>query len=215
MEVGRFLSTPADRLIHCFQDGLPIEDYVAGFPEISNGVSWIDEVLKIVFWGGLDDSLYQQAPAASIPGTFVQYLDHVLWLSGSNFTVGEVEDIATQPPSPAISTTPTIKPAIGSVYGRPGLVSCPSEELASMLHTKSAQPNPFILPARQSQSQSRALQSQSPSPSPSQSPARQSQSPAHQSQSQSPARQSQSQSPARQSQSQSPARQSQSQSPAR
>lgn len=71
------------------------------FLEISHEVYWADDVLKTVFWYGLDYHLHQQAPAAVIPGTFAQYLDHVLWLSGSTLTVGEADDdIGAQPQTP-------------------------------------------------------------------------------------------------------------------
>ena len=98
--MGVFL-TPSDsvaRLVTCFQEGRQIEEYVAEFLELSHGASWADDTLKTVFWHGLDDHLHQQAPASVILGTFELYLDHVLWLSGSAFTMGEADDdIATQP----------------------------------------------------------------------------------------------------------------------
>jgi len=82
------LLTPAHSLFNIFQDGHTIEEYVVKFLELSAGVSWSDDVFKSVFWLGLDDHLYKQAPAAAFPGTFAGYLDHVLWLSGSVFTIG-------------------------------------------------------------------------------------------------------------------------------
>jgi len=63
------LLTPAHSLFNIFQDGQVIEEYVASFLELSAGVSWSDDVLKTVFWLGLDNHLYQQAPAAAVPGT--------------------------------------------------------------------------------------------------------------------------------------------------
>ncbi|XDV35939.1 hypothetical protein PO909_005801 [Leuciscus waleckii] len=89
-------------LLTCFQDGRPIEEYMQDFLEISNQVNWTDDVLVKVFRLGLDDPLHQPASAVR-PESFAQYLDCVLLLSGSAFTVGEAEDnISTQQPSPAI-----------------------------------------------------------------------------------------------------------------
>ncbi|ROL43111.1 hypothetical protein DPX16_14823 [Anabarilius grahami] len=107
---------PADRLLCLFQDGRSIEDYVGEFLEISHLVSWNDDTLKTVFWCGLDDHLYQQVPVAATTCSQVQYVEYVLWLSGSSLTVGEVEeDITTTPPQsplPSQNSCPKMAAAI-------------------------------------------------------------------------------------------------------
>ena len=96
-----------------------------------------DNVFKSVFWLGLDNHLYQQAPAAAFPGTFASYLDHVLWLSGSALTVGEAEDdITTQPHTPAILIHSPAEPALHASPAEP------------VLHARSAEPKAVcVMPA--------------------------------------------------------------------
>lgn len=67
---------------------------------------WKQGTLKSVFWSGLDDPLFLQAPAATTPGTLTQYIDNLLLLDDSSFTVGEVDEdddvtqlLTPQPPS--------------------------------------------------------------------------------------------------------------------
>lgn len=52
----------------------------------SHHVTWNDDTL----WCGLDDNMYQQVPAAATACSLVQYIEYVLWLSGSSLTVDEV-----------------------------------------------------------------------------------------------------------------------------
>ncbi len=73
------------------QDGCLIECYVEEFLQLAHQVAWNDGTLKVVFWSGLDNRLFLQAPAATTPGSLAQYIDHVLLLDGSSFIVGEVE----------------------------------------------------------------------------------------------------------------------------
>lgn len=67
--------------------------------------------MKICFWSGLDDQLFQLLPAGATTYTLAQYIDYALWLSGSPFTVGEMkeEDSTTQPQP----TQPIHHPIIG------------------------------------------------------------------------------------------------------
>ncbi|ROL55620.1 hypothetical protein DPX16_23637 [Anabarilius grahami] len=66
---------PADRLLTLFQNGRSIEEYVEEFLELSYLRAWNEETLKSVFWYGLEDHLYQQVPAATIPCSLAQYID--------------------------------------------------------------------------------------------------------------------------------------------
>ncbi|KAK9977272.1 hypothetical protein ABG768_019093 [Culter alburnus] len=94
--------SPADRLLTLTQDGHSIEQYVEEFLELSYLRAWNEATLKNIFWIGLDDYLYQQVPAGTIPSSLAQYLDYVLWLSGSSLTVCEVDNTtATQPQLPS------------------------------------------------------------------------------------------------------------------
>ncbi|XDV36810.1 hypothetical protein PO909_006531 [Leuciscus waleckii] len=154
MGVLRTLVNPANRLVTCFQDGRKIEEYVEKFLEIFHEVNWADDVLKTVFWYGLDDHLHQQALAAVIPGTFTQYLDHVLWLSGSTFTVGEADDdIGAQPQTPASF----VATSTGSVPVPSSSVPVRSSEPAPLHSSEPATGHPTELssePARRTETSS-------------------------------------------------------------
>lgn len=65
------------------------------FLKLRHLVSWSDNC----FWSGMDNQLFQMLPAGATTYTLAQYIDHALWLSGSSFTFGEMEeeDSATQP----------------------------------------------------------------------------------------------------------------------
>ncbi|XDV19591.1 hypothetical protein PO909_025037 [Leuciscus waleckii] len=91
MGISHTHQNPTDRLLTCFQNGCSIGEYVKEFLDISNQLTWTDDVLKNVFGLGLDDPLHQPASAAK-PCSFAQYLDHVLLLNGKAFTC-----IITQP----------------------------------------------------------------------------------------------------------------------
>ncbi len=100
-------SPPEKDLLMITQDGCSIESYVEEFIQLAHQGDWNDDSLKIVFWSGLSNHLFLQAPPAATPGSLAQYIDHVLILAGSSFTLEEVP--ASQPVPP---------PAAKSVYPR-------------------------------------------------------------------------------------------------
>ncbi len=106
-------SPPEKDLLMITQDGCSIESYVEEFLQLAQQGDWNDDSLKIVFWSGLSNHLFLQAPPAATPGSLAQYIDHVLILAGSSFTVEEVP--ASQPLPTARPVPP---PAAKSVYPR-------------------------------------------------------------------------------------------------
>ncbi len=96
-----------DRLM-ITQDGCSIESYVEDFLQLAHQGDWKNDSLKIVFWSGLSNHLFLQAPPAATPGSLAQYIDHILILAGSSFTVEEVP--ASQLPS-AAKSVPVPPPA--------------------------------------------------------------------------------------------------------
>ncbi len=88
---------PVNSLLNVFQDARPIEDYVEEFLDLSCGVPLKERTLKTIFWGGLDDHLYQQMPASDTIFSLERYIEYALWLSGSSFTVEEVTDCPLNP----------------------------------------------------------------------------------------------------------------------
>ncbi len=95
------------------QDGCSIESYVEEFLQLAHQGDWNDDSLKIVFWSGLSNHLFLQAPPAATPGSLAQYIDHVLILAGSFFTV---EVVPASQPLPTARPVPP--PAAKSVYPR-------------------------------------------------------------------------------------------------
>ncbi len=53
---------PENALLTIIQDGRSIEDYVEEFLVLAEGVAWREGTLKTIFWGGLDNHLYQLMP---------------------------------------------------------------------------------------------------------------------------------------------------------
>ncbi len=90
--MSSILFDPAEVLYSSTQDGCPIEEYVEEFIGLSHLVPWSDDVLKTLFWLGLDDSLVGQVPAPAIACSLTQYIDYVMLLYGSSLTVGEVDE---------------------------------------------------------------------------------------------------------------------------
>ncbi len=98
------ISSHPEKLLTITQDGCSIESYVEEFLHLAHHVHWNDDTLKIVFWSGLNNHLFLLAPPATTPGSLAQYIDYVLNLAGSSFTVEEVP--VSQPPSTAKSVYP-------------------------------------------------------------------------------------------------------------
>ncbi len=99
---------PEMDLLRITQDSCSIESYVEEFLQLAHQGDWNDGSLKIVFWSGLGNHLFLQAPPAATPGSLAQYINHVLILAGSSFTVEEVP--ASQLPS-AAKSVPVPPPA--------------------------------------------------------------------------------------------------------
>ncbi len=78
----------AELLHSSTQDGCPIKEYVEEFIGFSHLVPWSAEVLKTLFWLGLDDNLVSQVPAPAFSCSLAQYVDYVMLLCGSSFRVG-------------------------------------------------------------------------------------------------------------------------------
>ncbi len=113
-------SDPLTSLLKVFQDGRPIEDYVEEFLNVSYRAPWKESTLKTIFWGGLDDHIYQQMPASDITCSQERYIEYALWLSGSSFTVVEVADDpvdkTVSPKSPTTATKASLIPTSTSTY---------------------------------------------------------------------------------------------------
>ncbi len=111
-------SDPLTSLLKVFQDGRPIEDYVEEFLNVSYRAPWKESTLKTIFWGGLDDHIYQQMPASDITCSQERYIEYALWLSGSSFTVVEVADdpvdTTVSPTSPTTATKASLIPTSAS-----------------------------------------------------------------------------------------------------
>ncbi len=122
-------SDPLTSLLKVFQDGHPIEDYVEEFLNISKRVPWKERTLKIIFWGGLDDHIYQQMPASATICSMERYIDYALCLSGSSFTVGEVADCPVDktisPMSPTTAARASHVPTSASTFPRAKLADPP------------------------------------------------------------------------------------------
>jgi len=87
-QLWAFSSPLVIQRISIFPDGSLVEDYVKEFLELSNLVPWNDGTMKIMFWRGLNDHLYQQIPASATTCSLESYSDYVLWLSYSSLNVG-------------------------------------------------------------------------------------------------------------------------------
>ncbi len=121
---------PATLILSITQDGRPIEFYVEEFLQLAHQVPWNDGTLKAVFWSGLDDQLFLQAPAATTPGSLAQYIDHVLLLAGSSFIVGEVDENASITQLlPSQHTPARLVPAVYSIKPTPVPRSTPVCEI--------------------------------------------------------------------------------------
>ncbi len=78
-----FTLNPENALLTIVQDGRSIEEYVEEFLALAEGVTWREETQKTIFWGGLDDHLYQLMPASDSTCSLGRYMEYALWLSGS------------------------------------------------------------------------------------------------------------------------------------
>ncbi|ROK35614.1 hypothetical protein DPX16_17357 [Anabarilius grahami] len=140
-------NNPANQLISIFQHGCPIEEYAQDFLEVSNLVPWNDSSMKIMFWCGLDDHLYNLIPATATTCSLESHIDYVLWLYGSSLTDNTVEEDASSTlslsrqftPAILISEVLSVKPpnttellskssAIFTLHASPGVSSLPSSQ---------------------------------------------------------------------------------------
>ncbi len=111
------ISSHPEELLTITQDGRSIESYVEEFLHLIHQVKWNDDTLKIVFWSGLNNHLFLLAPPATTTGSLAHYIELVLILPGSSFTVEEVPTSQmphTEKPSPpaekkTISTALSVK----------------------------------------------------------------------------------------------------------
>ncbi len=69
-------SNDVNSLLTVFQDGRPIEDYVEEFLDLSYRVSLNERALKTIFWGRLDDLIYQQMPAFDTICSLERYIEY-------------------------------------------------------------------------------------------------------------------------------------------
>ncbi len=134
--MSSILFDPAELLYTHTQDGRPIDEYVEEFIGLSHLVPWSD-VLKTLFWLGLDDNLVGQVPTAVMSGSLAQYVDCVMLLCSSSLTVGEVDedlrDVSPVPPvgwgiAPAHPEPPpeSSTSLVSSLHITSGLISIPS-----------------------------------------------------------------------------------------
>ncbi len=109
-------SDPLTSLLKVLQDGCPIEEFL----NISNRVPWKERTLKTIFWGGLDDHIYQQMPVSDTICSLERYIEYALWPSGSSFTVGEVADCpvdkTVSPTSPTTAARTSNIPTSASTF---------------------------------------------------------------------------------------------------
>lgn len=133
MNLVRFFLGPEDILCPVFQNGREIEEYMKEFLEYCHQISWKGPILKDCFWSGLDKNIGLWMPAGDPSMSLANYLDIVLWLCGSPFTIGEVEDdIATHLLSSQLTPT-IIMPSI--IYTKPIPTTDPEPELELMATT--------------------------------------------------------------------------------
>nr|XP_055073072.1 chromosome alignment-maintaining phosphoprotein 1-like [Misgurnus anguillicaudatus] len=86
---------PGSLLLELRQGNRPIEEYVKEFLNLSYRVNFGDLALKDIFRFGLNDNLRYLMPNSREIESFQDFIDFALLLSGSSFTVGEVEVDAT------------------------------------------------------------------------------------------------------------------------
>ncbi|ROI15202.1 hypothetical protein DPX16_9001 [Anabarilius grahami] len=93
---------PAVDLLWLRQGNRPLEDYVK-LCELSCQVEFNDVALKDMFQCGLNEHLAYLMPDNTSHWTLAQYIDFVLLLSGSSFTMGFAYE---EPCNPTVLTTP-------------------------------------------------------------------------------------------------------------
>lgn len=119
---------PVDQLFSLYQDVCPLEDFVEQFLELSHHMPLNDGMLKVCFWSGLDNPISQLMPMEEASCALTQYTDYSLWLSGSSYTVGDVEgpnpsNLASPEPPQSTSILPkplgSSPPRDSKIFPRP------------------------------------------------------------------------------------------------
>ena len=81
-----------------FQGECSLEEYVGLYMDLYDDVTWEEEKLTQSFWGGLRDPLAQLILVENLDQTFLEFVDHTLWVCGSDYVV---EDFPLKPvPNP-------------------------------------------------------------------------------------------------------------------
>ncbi|KAI2645764.1 Protein piccolo [Labeo rohita] len=102
---------PASRLFRLRQGNQPIEDYVIDFCELFYLVTFNDVALKDIFRHGLNEPISSYLTGGKIYWSLEQYIDYVLLLSGSSFTVGIADEEPCNPTRPLTLSLQNLKPA--------------------------------------------------------------------------------------------------------
>ncbi len=107
-----FTLNPENALLTIVQDGRSIEEYVEEFLALAEGVTWREETQKTIFWGGLDDHLYQLMPASDSTCSLGSYMGYALWLSGSPSSPLVPSSSSSSPLAlPRSSSSPLVPPS--------------------------------------------------------------------------------------------------------
>ncbi len=113
------ISSHPEELLTITQDGRSIESYVEEFLHLIHQVNWNDDTLKIVFWSGLNNHLFLLGPPPTTTGSLAHYIELVLILAGSSFTMEEVPTSQMPPPHTEKPSPPaekkTISPALSVI----------------------------------------------------------------------------------------------------
>lgn len=105
---------PNGATIFMLQGGRDLEEHVKEFVGVSHLAQCNDIALMKGFWIELDDEM----PRGNTCWTLAEYINFALWVSGSSFTLGKVEEdpaasvqyhsLSITTPEPEPATTPTV-----------------------------------------------------------------------------------------------------------
>jgi len=79
------------------QNGRSLEDYVEVYLNLFQDANWDEESLKQQFWSRMDDLLTQMLLLGDLHLSFVEFIDHTLWVCGSSLIAGLVESQESHP----------------------------------------------------------------------------------------------------------------------